>query len=217
METNDVKLLGRCASPYVNRVQIALNMKSINYEYLEENLGSKSSLLLNANPVNKKVPVLIHGHKSVSESLVIVQYIDEVWTNGPCLIPSDPLDRAEARFWADYIDHKWFPLTAEFKLTQGEGRKVVVKERIIEGLVLLEEVFVKCSKGKDYFGGDSIGYLDIVLGSFLGWLTAIEMTSDVQLLDITKTPDLVEWSNRFSLNDVVRNVVPETEKGWIKL
>lgn len=106
MATNDLKLLGRCASPYVNRVQIALNMKSINYEYLEENLGSKSSLLLNANPVNKKVPVLIHGNKSVSESLVILQYIDEVWTNGPCIIPSDPLDRAEARFWADYIDHK---------------------------------------------------------------------------------------------------------------
>lgn len=107
---------------------------------------------------------------------------------------------------------KWFPLTAEFKLTYGEGRKIEVKERIIEGLVLLEEVFVKCSKGKDYFGGDSIGYLDIVLGSFLGWLTAIEMTSDVQLLDITKTPVLVEWSNRFTSNDLVRNVVPETEK-----
>lgn len=107
---------------------------------------------------------------------------------------------------------KWFPLTAEFKLTHGEGRKIVVKERIIEGLVLLEEVFVKCSKGKAYFGGDSIGYLDIVLGSFLGWLTAIETTSDVQLLDITRTPVLVKWSNWFSSNDVVKNVVPTTEK-----
>lgn len=106
MATSDVKLLGRCASPYVNRVQIALNMKSIIYEYLEENLCSKSSLLLNANPVNKKVPVLLHGKKSVSESLVIVQYIDEVWTSGPCILPSDPHDRAEARFWVDYIDHK---------------------------------------------------------------------------------------------------------------
>lgn len=106
MAASDVKLLGRCASPYVNRVQIALNVKSINYEYLEENLGSKSLLLLKTNPIHKKVPVLIHNDKSISESLVIIQYIDEVWTNGPCILPSDPYDRAEARFWAAYIDHK---------------------------------------------------------------------------------------------------------------
>ena len=78
--------------------------------------------------------------------------------------------------------------------------------------MLLEEVFVKCSKGKAYFGGDSIGYLDIVLGSFLSWLTAIETTSDARFLDITKTPVLVGWSDRFRSNNAVKNAVPGTEK-----
>lgn len=101
-----VKLLGFWASPFVNRVQIALNLKSISYEYIEQNLRSKSQLLLESNPVHKKVPVLIHGDKNISESVVIVQYIDEAWNDGPSILPSHPYDRANARFWAAYVTDK---------------------------------------------------------------------------------------------------------------
>ncbi|GMP58666.1 hypothetical protein CsSME_00022252 [Camellia sinensis var. sinensis] len=93
-------------SPFVNRVQIALNLKSIDYEFLPETFGSKSELLLKSNPVNKKIPVLIHHDKPICESLIIVQYIDELWTSGPSILPSDPYDRAIARFWGAYIDDK---------------------------------------------------------------------------------------------------------------
>ena len=104
--SDDVKLLGLWPSPYVNRVQIALILKSIKHELQEESIGSKSDLLLKSNPVHKKVPVLIHGDKPLCESLIIVEYIDEVWSTGPCILPSDPFDRANARFWAAYVDDK---------------------------------------------------------------------------------------------------------------
>ncbi|KAG5521090.1 hypothetical protein RHGRI_033597 [Rhododendron griersonianum] len=101
-----VKVLGAPVSPYGNRVEIALNLKSVDYELLVEHYGSFSELLLKSNPVHKKVPVMIHGKKPICESLIIVQYIDEVWTNGPSILPSDPYDRAIARFWAAYVDDK---------------------------------------------------------------------------------------------------------------
>ncbi|XVE84937.1 hypothetical protein DITRI_Ditri17bG0051900 [Diplodiscus trichospermus] len=73
MAENDVKVLGSWPSPFVLRVRIALHHKSVNYEYIEENLlESKSELLLKSNPVFKKVPVLIHGDKPICESLIIV-------------------------------------------------------------------------------------------------------------------------------------------------
>uniref|UniRef100_A0A452YNY1 Glutathione S-transferase n=1 Tax=Aegilops tauschii subsp. strangulata TaxID=200361 RepID=A0A452YNY1_AEGTS len=104
---DEVKLLGVWDSPFVNRVQIVLNLKGISYEYVEEDLHSKGELLLASNPVHKKVPVLIHNGKPIPESQVIVQYIDEAWRGtGPSVLPADPHQRATARFWAAYVDDK---------------------------------------------------------------------------------------------------------------
>ncbi|GLJ19062.1 hypothetical protein SUGI_0342190 [Cryptomeria japonica] len=76
---NGVKLLGAWASPFVIGVLIALEEKGIEYEYVEQDLMSKtkSPLLLELNPVHKKVPVLIHNGRPVAESAIILQYIDE--------------------------------------------------------------------------------------------------------------------------------------------
>lgn len=102
---DDVKLIGLWPSPYYMRARIALNIKSVDYQFIAENLRPKSELLHKVNPVYKKIPVLIHGENPICESLIIVQYIDEVWnSSGPSILPSDPYDRAISRFWAGYID-----------------------------------------------------------------------------------------------------------------
>ncbi|KAL6983450.1 Glutathione S-transferase U18 [Sarracenia purpurea var. burkii] len=207
----NVKLIGRPVSPFVNRVQIALNIKSINYEFLQEKFGSKSEFLLKSNPVHKKIPVLIHNDKLICESLIIVEYINEEWNSGPSILPSDLYDRAIERFWGAYIDDKWSPFLRELRVAKGEEKLIAVNQTV-EGLVLLEEVFAKTSKGKDFFGGDHIGYIDIALGSFLGWLKATEKLADVKLLDKTKIPGLVRWAERFCSAAEVKDVIPKTEE-----
>ncbi|XAR64969.1 Glutathione transferase [Bertholletia excelsa] len=212
MAATDVKLLGVGPSPYVNRVQIALNLKSVNYEFPEQTMGSKSELVLKSNPVHKKIPVLIHGDKPICESLIIVQYIDEFWTSGPSILPSDPYDRALHRFWAAYIDDKLSPVMRELRMAETEEAKQVALDRSSEGLALLEEAFTECSKGKSFFGGDNIGYVDIAFGSSLGWVRASEKLAGVTLLDQAKTPGLVSWAHNFSSHQAVKGVIPETDK-----
>ena len=102
----DLKLLGLPLSPFVISVRMALNMKGVSrYEYVDEDPSNKSELLLKSNPVHKKVPALIHNGKPICESLVILQYVDELFA-GRSILPTDPYERATARFWAAYAGDK---------------------------------------------------------------------------------------------------------------
>ncbi|XP_008780075.2 glutathione S-transferase U17-like [Phoenix dactylifera] len=210
----ELKLLGLWASPFVLRSRIALNLKGVGYEFLEEVPGTKSELLLRSNPVYKKMPVLIHNGKPICESMIIVQYIDGVWdAAGPSILPSDPYDRAIARFWAVYIDDKWFPsLIKIIKAKADDEETAEAREQVIAGLQLLEEAFEKCSKGKDFFGGESVGYLDIAFGCYWGWLKAGEKMAGIKLLDEEKTPLLMGWAERFCSADAVKELMPEVDQ-----
>ena len=92
-----------------------------------------------------------------------------------------------------------------------EARKAAI-EQLIEVLVLLEDAFVKCSKGKAFFGGNQIGFLDIAFGSYLGWVRVTEKMNEVKLLDEVKTPGLFKWAERFCADAAVKDVMPETDK-----
>ncbi|PKU61511.1 Glutathione S-transferase U18 [Dendrobium catenatum] len=214
MEKGDgVKLIGFWTSPYVARVMIALNLKGIEYEFLPEDLLNKSELLLKYNPVYKKVPVLIHGDKPVCESLIILQYIDQVWaSSGPSILSADPHERAFARFWAAFVDDKFTSQIRVLMWNEEEKSKVEAEEQLFTALLLLEEAFVKCSKGKCFFGGDTINLLDIALGSCINWLKAVEIITGKNFLDKTKTPRLVEWAECFCSAEASKEVLPEAEK-----
>ncbi|KAL0336283.1 UNVERIFIED_CONTAM: Glutathione S-transferase U17 [Sesamum radiatum] len=199
------------ASPFSIRVQLALKLKSVEYEFVEEVFyANKSERLLNANPVYQKIPVLIHDEESCD---FIVEYIDEVWTgNGPSILPSDPYERAIARFWAAYMDNKCFPTMKELQTASGDEAKAIVVGKLNECFTLLDEAFVKYSKGKAFFGGDDVGYLDFALGCYLGWVKATEIIGGVKLLDESRTPGLAGWAERFRSHDVAKDIIPEALK-----
>lgn len=101
-----VEVFGAWFSPFSSRVELALKLKGIQYDYIEEDIyKKKSDLILKFNPVYKKVPAFVHGGKSIAESIVILQYIEETWTQNP-LLPHHPYHKALALFWAKFIDDK---------------------------------------------------------------------------------------------------------------
>lgn len=111
-----------------------------------------------------------------------------------------------------YMIVQWGPTLRGLGTAEGDEAKAAAVEQVMEGIMLLEDAFAKCSKGKDFFGGETIGYLDIAFGSGLGWLRAWEKMKNIKIIDESRTPGLFGWAHRFSSNAAVKDVIPETEK-----
>jgi len=106
----EVKVLGGWSCPYTHQVELALKLKGIPYDHIEEDVWKKSPSVLEYNPIipiyKKDVPVLVHHGKQMAESQVILEYIEETWGVKNPLLPKDPQERAYARLLAKFINDK---------------------------------------------------------------------------------------------------------------
>ncbi|XP_019187517.1 PREDICTED: probable glutathione S-transferase [Ipomoea nil] len=202
----EVKLYRTWSSRYSLRVVWALNIKHIQYETIHEDLKNKSPHLLHYNPVHKKVPVLIHNGKPICESLIILEYIDETWKNNP-LLPQHPLGRAQSRFWARFSDDKLMPSIMSSYYSKGKEQEESVVQAL-DNLKLIEEQL----NGKKFFGGDNIGFLDIVLGWLAHLPSLFAEITGLKLINAEKFPVLSEWVHNFYNHPAILDHWPPHDK-----
>nr|GMC69320.1 probable glutathione S-transferase [Ipomoea batatas] len=203
----EVKVLGGWASPFSARVELALKLKGVEYEFIQQDLSNKSPLLLKSNPVHKKIPVLVHNGNPIAESLVILEYIDDTFPGTP-ILPKDPYERALARFWARFIDDKFFPATMKVRFTKGEELEKA-KEEVGELLKVLDNELKK----NKFLGGETIGLADIA-GNFVAlWVGVVEEVMGVDLgVTEEKFPHLCRWKQDFLNCDVIKETLPSRDK-----
>ncbi|CAL5342193.1 unnamed protein product [Camellia sinensis] len=202
---DEIIFLGTWISLFSTRVKIALAEKEVDYEFREEDLSNKSPLLLKANPVNKQIPVLIHNGKPVYESLIIVEYIDEVWNHKSPLLPSDPHQLAQARFWADYVDKKMYIAGRQLMFSTGEAQETV-KNDLIGCLKVLEGEL----GDKPYFGGETFGIVDVALIPNYSFFFAYEQFGNFSI--VAECPALVAWVHRCMEKKSVSKHLPDQHK-----
>ena len=95
-------IIGSYVSPYVRKVLACMNLKGLAYEVDPITPFFGNDEFRRLSPLCR-IPVLIDGDFSISDSSVICAYLDDVHP-GHSLFPPDPRDRARARWLEEFAD-----------------------------------------------------------------------------------------------------------------
>ena len=103
-----------------------MQIKGIAYETIEIDLHERPSWIYDLN-VTGRVPVLDDGGYVLPESVVIMEYLDERYSDRP-LLPADARDRAAARL----LVHRFDDLLARDWYAFRQGKEHSVEQRLDE-------------------------------------------------------------------------------------
>ncbi|XP_042293722.1 maleylacetoacetate isomerase isoform X1 [Sceloporus undulatus] len=146
------------------RVRIALALKGIAYDSAPVNLvngGQQLSPEFQAVNPMKQVPALKIDGITLSQSLAIIEYLEETRPN-PRILPQDPKKRAQVRMISDHIVTGIQPLQNLSVLQQMGEKKLEWAQRCISsGFEALEQILKKTAG--QYCVGNEVTMADLCL------------------------------------------------------
>lgn len=85
------------------------------------------------------------------------------------------------------------------------------QEKAIESTQESLKLLNKLIEGKNFFGGETIGFLDLVVGSLPNWIKFIEEFVGIKLFDTNDLSFLHEWEQRFTEIPMIKESIPMKE------
>lgn len=93
-------------SAFCRKIRLVLGEKKLDVELIEERVWERRVDFLRLNPAGD-VPVFVERDgRTIADSAAIFEYLEETGPE-PRLLPSDPMDRAEARRLVGWFDGKF--------------------------------------------------------------------------------------------------------------
>jgi maleylacetoacetate isomerase len=195
------------------RVRIALNLKGLEYEAVYRHLRYDEHLApdhLSLNPEGL-LPVLQHGDVTLTQSLAIIEYLDELFPEPP-LLPALPAARARARALALSIAceiHAPTNLRITRYLKSGMGQDQAAlsawsRHWIQVGFTAVEARALAASSGRRFLLGDSVTIADVCLVPQM-------YNARRQQVDLTPFPTLVAISTYLESLPAFAAAAPEAQ------
>jgi maleylpyruvate isomerase len=210
-----MKLFGYFRSSAAYRVRIALNLKGLDYEraYVHLTRGGGEQFAPEYRALNPQslVPVLQDGEATLTQSLAIIEYLDEMYPRPP-LLPLDALERARIRSLALAIACEIHPLNnlrvlryLQHTLKVSEEQKTAWYHHWVNtGLEGLETRLARDPATAKFCHGDTPTLADIVLVPQLGNARRFN-------IDLAPYPTLTRIEANCLALDAFKNAMPEAQ------
>ena len=178
--------------------------KKVDFEYIDQDPYDKTPEWMAISPTGL-VPVIVDGGKTVYESAICVEYVDEAFSTDVSLLPKDPYKRALARIWGDFLGKNVSPnyFRAIRKKTKEEQEEHL--EKFEDGL---KKFLAAMDPNTTYLQGETLGYLDII---FAPWANLLKVLKHFSGYEVPQTPEFVRFHKWWDVAKSHPAVIPVTE------
>jgi len=168
-----MKLIGSTSSPYVRKVRVVMSEKKLDYQFVEEDVWSADTTIMQSNPLGKVPCLVMEGGEALFDSRVIVEYLDTLSPVGK-LIPAVGRERAEVKTWEALADGVLDALVSARLESHWAGRQKTERSKawIDRQLAKTQASLKAMSQGlgeKPFCAGIYLSLADIAVGCALGY------------------------------------------------
>ena len=203
-------LYGFSVSLYVRKVRLVLELKNLAYQHIMAPPSQDPEVLLKS-PLGK-IPYLTDDDFSISDSSVIVQYLDKKYAQNP-VIPQEPHSLARAMWFDEYSDTKvseiisgiFFENFGAPLFLNRPPDEAIIKSKEIQFPVIfnyLEEQL----QGKKFLVNECLTLADLSLASNFANFFNLGYT-----VDDTQWPNLAKYTENLMNLDFIKKLI-EREK-----
>jgi glutathione S-transferase len=167
-----MKIIGSFVSPYVRKVLAVMEIKGLAYEVDPITPFFGNDEFERLSPL-RRIPVLVDGDLTLSDSSVICAYLEDAYPEPPTL-PRDPVLRARARWFEEYADTRlgdifiwglFYPKVVQPAVWGQPGEQARV-ERTLATDIPREMDYLERELPSSGWIADEFGLADIAVASF---------------------------------------------------
>lgn len=198
--------------PFAQRSWLGVLYRDVGINIKEQDPRAKTPEWLAISP-RGLVPALVHNGKSIFESSLILEYLDDAWPakeGGPRIHSENPYIRFQARLQQEYIDNKLVkPMYQILKTKEGDEE---YKKLTTQLLADLKQFFDDQKPGLKFYLGNEPGFVDFMLLPF-----AAKYKSVLKRLRNFQIPKagferFEEWYDNMLQLDCVKQTMPDDAK-----
>lgn len=208
MSNSGLHIIGHNLCPYVQRVVIVLQEKSIPYKRTDIDLDNKPEWLTPLSPTGKVPILVVDENKVLFESNVICEFVDEI--SAGSLHPEDIFEKAKHRAWIEFGTEILNCIARIIYKDKTKNEFNATISEMIDRFRIVEEII----EGEHYFSNSRFHIIDAVYATIFRYFNVIDPLANTDtLLNFRK---INKWKKVLSDRQSVRFAVPHDYNGKLE-